>query len=220
MNHSKSMGFAVILACLLSSCEPAKSVNQVPSTGNSQLEYQAAEKMDKQEFWRVIDFAHQQAKGDEQLFENLLVKNLGQYSQEEIIEFECLLEQQLLAADDFKVMAAQKIIEGSVTDDSYLYFRCWLISQGKSVFEEAIHNPDSLASIDTKGTVAEFEPLLYVSTQAYKDKTAKREEDASFPRGVASTRGLNYDIATGTKGEDWTEEQLPTLLPNLWAKHN
>lgn len=214
------MSFAVILACLLSSCEPEKSVNQLPLTGNSQPEYQVTGKMDKQQFWRVIDFAHQQAKGDERLFENLLIKSLGQYSPEEIIEFECLLEQQLLAADDFKVMAAQKIIEGSVTDDSYLYFRCWLISQGKSVFEEALRNPDSLASIDTEGVVAEFEPLLYVATQAYKNKTGKQEEDESFPRGVASKRGLNYDSSTGTKGKDWTEEQLPTLLPKLWVKHN
>lgn len=214
------MSFAVILACLLSSCEPAKSVEQTPSTSDSQLKYQAAEKMDKQEFWRVIDFAHQRAKGDEQLFENLLIKSLGQYSPEGIIEFECLLEQQLLAADDFKVMAAQKIIEGSVTDDSYLYFRCWLISQGKNVFEEAIRNPDSLSDIDTEGIVAEFEPLLYVATQAYKNNTGKKEEDESFPRGIASKRRLNYDSATGTKGQDWTEEQLPTLLPKLWAKHN
>nr|GFD59703.1 hypothetical protein [Tanacetum cinerariifolium] len=62
---------AVILVCLLSSCEPAKSVNQLPSTGNGELAYHAAGKMGKQEFWRVIDFAQQQAKGDEQLFENL-----------------------------------------------------------------------------------------------------------------------------------------------------
>ena len=117
-------------------------------------------------------------------------------------------------------MAAQKIIEGSVTDDSYLYFRCWLISQGKSVFEEVLRNPDSLASIDTEATIAEFEPLLYVATQAYKNKTGKQQEDESFPRGVASARGLNYDSATGTKGDDWTEEQLPTLLPKLWAEHN
>jgi len=209
-----------MLACLLSSCEPAKSVKQTSSTSSSSLEYQAATKMDKQEFWRLIDFAHQQANGDEQLFENLLGKSLGQYPPEEIIEFECLLEQQILAANDFKVMAAQKIIEGSVTDDSYLYFRCWLISQGKNVFEEAIRNPDSLSNIDTEGTVAEFEPLLYVATQAYRNKTGKKEEDESFPRGVASKRGLNYDSAIETKGQDWTEEQLPTLLPKLWAKYN
>ncbi|MBJ6145899.1 DUF4240 domain-containing protein [Hymenobacter sp. BT559] len=192
----------------------------MPSIDGSQLEYHAIGKMNKEEFWRVIDFAHQQAKGNEQVFESLLIKNLGQYSPEGIVEFECLLEQQLLDADDFKIMAAQKIIEGSVTDDSYLYFRCWLISQGKSVFEEVLRNPDSLASIDTEGAIAEFEPLLYVATQAYENKTGKKEEDASFPRSVASARGLNYDSAAGTKGEDWTEEQLPTLLPKLWAKHN
>jgi len=220
MSHLKPIVFAVAIASYAGSCRQANSVNQWRSAGISQLEYQVTEKMSKQELWRVIDFAHKQAKGDEQVYENLLVKSLEQYSSEEIIEFECLLEQQLLAADDFKIMAAQKIIEGSVTDDSYLYFRCWLISQGKSVFEEALRDPDSLAGIDTEGIVAEFEPLLYVATQAYKYKTGKQEEDKSFPRGVASARGLNYDSTTGTKRENWTEEQVPTLLPKLWAKHN
>lgn len=214
------MRFTAVLACLLSSCEPTQPVNQLPLTGISQAEYQITDKMNMQEFWRVIDFARQQTRGDDQLYENLLIKTLERYSLTEIIEFECLLEQHLLAADDFKIMAAQKIIEGSVTDDSYLYFRCWLISQGKSVFEEALRNPDSLASIDTERAIAGFEPLLYVATQAYQNKIGKKEEDESFPRAVASARGLNYDSATGTKGEDWTEEQLPTLLPKLYSKHN
>lgn len=222
MSYSRLInGFCLVaIACLISNCDQAKPTSQLPLPGVNQLKYRVSRKMDKQEFWRVIDFAHQQARGHEQVYEALLIKTLGQYSPEEIIEFECILEQQLLAVDDFKVMAAQKIIEGSVTDDSYLYFRSWLISQGKSVFEEVLRNPDSLAGIDTEATIAEFEPLLYVATQAYKNKTGKQEEDESFPRGVASARGLNYDSATGTKGKDWTEEQLPTLLPKLWAEHN
>lgn len=208
------------MACAISSCGQETSVNKLPSGSSIPPKYRVAGKMNKQEFWRIIDFARQQAKGDEQVHESLLVKNLRQYSPEAIIEFECILEQQLLAADDFKVMAAQKIIEGSVTDDSYLYFRCWLVSQGQSIFEETLRNPDFLATIDTEATVAEFEPMLYIATQAYKDRTGKREEDEHFPRGVASARGLNYDSATGTKGDDWTEEQLPILLPKLWAKYN
>ena len=50
--------------------------------------------------------------------EKLLINNLEKYETAQIIEFECLLRQQILAADDFKIMAAQKIIEGSVSDDS------------------------------------------------------------------------------------------------------
>ena len=150
----------------------------------------------------------------------LLTKDLEQYEPAQIIEFECLLRQRILAADDFKVMAAQKIIQGSVSDDSYLYFRCWLIGKGEHAFTKALHNHDSLADIDTQGEYPDFESLLYVATQAYHHKTGKQEEDESFPRDMAIERGLTYDFETETKGEDWTEEQLPTLLPNLWAKHD
>ncbi|MVN76337.1 DUF4240 domain-containing protein [Hymenobacter sp. HMF4947] len=149
-----------------------------------------------------------------------MIKSLERYEPAQIIEFECLLRQQILAADDFKIIAAQKIIRGSVSDDSYLYFRCWLIGQGEETFTKAVYNPDSLADIDTEEVYPDFESLLYVATQAYHHKTGKKEEDETFPRAIAIERGLDYDGATETKGEDWEEEQLPTLLPKLWAKHN
>jgi hypothetical protein len=117
-------------------------------------------------------------------------------------------------------MAAEKIIDGSVTDDSYIYFRCWLVAQGEKVFTEAVRNPDSLADVPAVDMFVEFEPLLYVATEAYKIRTGMKEEDASFPRDKASERGLNYDSGSETKGTDWTPEQLPTLLPKLWNKFN
>ena len=174
--------------------------------------------MDKSEFWRIIDFARLHAQEDSQRQELLLVKGLEQYSAENIIEFECLLRQTIIDADDFKVMAAEKIMEGSVSDDSYVYFRCWLIGQGEQVFTEALRNPDSLVTVVTAETTTDFEALLYVTTQAYQHKTGKGEEDDSFPRNIAAKRGLDYDFGSQTKGQDWTPEQLPTLLPRLWEK--
>lgn len=176
--------------------------------------------MDKQEFWHIINFSKQNAADDNEIQEALLIKTLAQYAPNDIVEFECLLRQCLEEADDFTVMAAEKIIEGSVTDDSYIYFRCWLVAQGEEVFTEAVRNPDELSQVEADGLATDFEPLLYVSTAAYKIKTGQQEEDESFPRGRASERGLSYDFGSHTKGKDWTPEQLPTLLPKLWAKYN
>ena len=181
-------------------------------------QFKANNKIDKPEFWRIIDFSKQYAAGNSDAQETLLVKILAQYSPGEIIEFECVLRQCLEEADDFNVMAAAKIIEGSVTDDSYIYFRCWLIAQGEKVFSEAVRTPDSLAAVATDDTQTDFEQLLYVATDAYKISTGKQKEDDNFPRNVAAERGLSYDFGSETKGRDWTPEQLPTLLPKLWAK--
>ena len=206
------------LALLLSGEQGTTSDTKLVSKNTAP--YKANATMKLQEFWRVIDYAKQQADGDEGAQEKLLVETLAQYSPDEIIEFECLLRQCLEEADDFGVMAAEKIIDGSVTDDSYIYFRCWLVAQGKKVFTEVVHNPDSLADVPSVGAFVEFEPLLYVATEAYKIRTGKQEEDASFPRDKATERGLSYDSGSETKGADWTPEQLPALLPKLWAKYN
>ena len=168
--------------------------------------------------WHIIDAAHQQAEGDVQQQEALLIEQLASYSPANIIDFERILRRYILDADSFKLIAAQKIIQGHVTDDPYLYFRCWLIGQGSEVFFEALRNPDSLAELVVDEYEIDFEALLLVATEAFQQKTGLEEEDEGFPREIAFEEGLDYDGPTETKGENWTEEQLPMLLPKLWAK--
>lgn len=173
--------------------------------------------MDKKEFWQLIDSANKASNGDQALQEKALVSSLAQYDPEQIIEFESILREYLIEADDFGIMAAQKILDGYVSDDTYLYFRCWLVGQGEKVFSAAIDKPDSLAAV-LDAPYQDFEELLYVATTAFRTRTGKQEEDDTFPREVASARGLDYDSGSVTKGEDWTESQLPKMLPKLWKK--
>lgn len=175
--------------------------------------------MDKKEFWQLLEAAKDKAKGSQTLQEQTLIASLAQHSPEQIIEFECILRECLIEADHFNIMAAQKILNGYVTDDSYLYFRCWLIGQGEKVFLEALRDADTLAKV-AEEPYSEFEALLYVATKAYEKHTGKKEEDNedSFPREVARTRGLDYDSSSETKGDDWAENQLPKMLPKLWKK--
>ncbi|MDF7812841.1 DUF4240 domain-containing protein [Hymenobacter sp. YC55] len=178
--------------------------------------------MDNNEFWWLIDKAKEKSKGNRTLQEQLLISSLTECLLDEIVEFECILREYLIEADDFKIIAAQKIIDGYVIDDPYLYFRCWLIGQGREVFMSALHDPDTLADVMDE-PYQDFEELLYVATAAYEQRTGKKENDDKedvFPRGVASARGLDYDFGSFTKGDDWTEEQLPTMFPRLWAKFN
>lgn len=183
--------------------------------------YSKGDTMDQIEFWRIIEYSktHSNHSYDKQV--ELLLNVLFEYAPDQIIEFEKILRHFVIEADDFKVMAAEKIIEGWVSDDSYLYFRCWLISQGQETFEETLKSPEYLADIVYKGINTQFEDLLYVTTRAFIQKTGKTNEDETFPRSVAYKNGLDYDYgAPPTKGTDWVTEQLPTLYPKLWAKFN
>lgn len=176
--------------------------------------------MDKKEFWQLIEAAKETSKGNQLQQEQTLINSLAQLEPEQIIEFECILREYLMEADHFNVMAAQKILNGYVTDDSYLYFRCWLVGQGEAIFTNALRNPDTLATIVQEPYI-DFEELLYVATMAFEKCTGTKEEDAQegvFPRDVAHSRGLDYDSGSETKGEDWTENQLPKMLPKLWKK--
>jgi hypothetical protein len=171
-----------------------------------------------EKFWSLIDDAVRVSRGVDALKESFLVVELKKLSLSEIIDFEIVFRKLVIDADTYKVMAALKIIEGFVSDDSYLYFRCWLIGQGKATYTETLRNPDYLASIVPIGELCFWEGLMYVATIAYSNKTGK-EEDENFPREIALGLDLDYDNgAPPTKGTDWKEDQLPNILPKLWAK--
>lgn len=168
-------------------------------------------------FWEIIDSSKSRADGNLDAQAEIIKQRLVELSIEDIVQFEVILRQLIINADDFKIIAGQKIIDGGVTDDSYLYFRCWLIGQGFDVYTNALLNPDTLDLVVDKTTNIDFEDLLYVADQAYEIKTGNIEEEESSPRNVAYDMGIDYD-SSETKGKDWTEEDLPTMLPKLWAK--
>lgn len=213
-----------IIGLILISCSNEKTNAQNQSQPAFNLEKKTSNSLmdtiNTEQFWSLIDKAVEISHGDNELKERFLTNELTKLSLEEIKNFEVAFRKSVINADDFKVMAAEKIIEGYVSDDSYLYFRCWLIGQGKKVFEETLKNPDFLAKVVEKGESTDFESLMYVATAAYSRKTGK-EEDESFPRDTAIELGLDYDFgAPPTKGTDWTDDELPKLLPELWAKFN
>lgn len=176
--------------------------------------------MDKAEFWQLLEAAKTAAHGDQTMQEQVLISSLAKREPAQIVEFECLLREYLLEADHFNIMAAQKILDGYVSDDPYLYFRCWLIGQGEQVFTEALRDADTLAAV-IDAPYQDFEELLYVATTAFEQRTGIQEDESgTFPRDIARARGLGYDSGSETKGNDWTENQLPKMLPKLWKKFN
>lgn len=207
----------LILVSVNLSCMP---VNDTVSFKPA-VDFVAADKLDEREFWKIIDYSHNAAKGDLDLQNEIIIKRLSAYKPAEIINFEIILSKKIIESNTFKILAANKIMDNWVSDDGFLYYRLWLISLGETTFKQALKNPDYLASVVGRSVLPEFEPLLYVSTQAYKNKTGKQTEDDSFPRGVAFAQGLNYDFG-GPKitGENWKDKELPKLYPKLWEKFN
>ncbi|MFB9555782.1 DUF4240 domain-containing protein [Streptomyces roseoviridis] len=77
--------------------------------------------------------------------------------------------------------AAERILGGWCSDDSFHYFRLWLVALGREVFEEALMRPDSLAGVPEVRRLAgrsrsswceteewpDWEDLDYVAVEAY-----------------------------------------------------
>jgi hypothetical protein len=102
--------------------------------------------------------------------------------------------------------AAAYIINGGCSDDGFRYFRDWLISEGRSVFERALKDPGSLADLPHVDP-ADLELFGYVALELFEKKGAG-ELDRDF-----STEGAE------PAGEPWEEATVGALFPKLSAKY-
>lgn len=174
--------------------------------------------MERKTFWEIIEKSLLVASEQQ---ENEIQKLLLAFSLDDIVQFEIILRELINELDDYKVMGILKIMDGYVSDDSYIYFRCWLIGSGKKIFDIALESPDDIAAFVDQSTFPDFESLLYVADEAYLQKSGVAEDDENLPRDVAYSKGLDYDHgAPPTKGTDWEEEDLPQLYPALWKIYN
>lgn len=114
-------------------------------------------------------------------------------------------------------MDVAKIVNDYVRDDSFLYFRCRLIAEGKDIFNKSITNPDSIAERTIEELEFGGEDMLYVSDNAFIIKFGKNSTK-ELPRDVACDF-LDYNFGYDIKGEDWIEEELPSKYPKLWGNY-
>jgi hypothetical protein len=165
--------------------------------------------MDQEGFWQLIDDARAESDGnmDEQLA--ALVSKLSAETPDEIVAFQRMLDEHMALSYRWDLWAAGYIINGGCSDDGFDYFRAWLIMQGKSVFFDALNDPDTL--VDVAGPdVAEFEPLLSAAWNAYEQRTG-----AEIPLDILPPQepvGARWD------DDDDLERMYPRLCAKFWTK--
>src|SRR5690606_24866072 len=93
--------------------------------------------------------------------------------------------------------AAWVLLDGA-SDDAFDFFRCWLIGQGREVFEGALHDPDALADLlddDFDEEVdGDGEELGYAADEAYEQLTGTIAPDLGLPPGPAEPEGTPLDF--------------------------
>jgi hypothetical protein len=175
--------------------------------------------VEEKEFWRLIEKSRAHDEQTEWLTDVLVQKGL-----EEVIEFEFLFQKLMNASYQSRLWGAAYVLMGGCSDDTFDYFRGWLIGQGEEIFNKAMQNPEILAeyidedNLDEEG-YPQNEEMLTVGLDAYTlIKTGDTEWDEIIDNELLEAlekKGLQPvpDIEF-----DWEEDDLEDLFPILWER--
>ena len=161
--------------------------------------------MSEQACWTVIERARQENTEPEEIVEEVLAI-LRKSSPEQIEAFEQGLSALMVRSYTWALWGAAYLINGGCSDDGFDYFRGWLLTQGREVYEAALANPDSLAAVTDEDDL-ECEEMLYVAGHAYEEVTGEELEGTMMDY---SDLGEGWDFDDG--------EQMQRRYPKLWAR--
>lgn len=162
--------------------------------------------MDKDTFWKIIDDARNSCidPNDQTAMLNATIKGLLNYPSDEIAAWRRIQYFYHKIAYRRDLWAACTATRSHDTDDGFIDFRSWLISQGHEVYLRALHDPDSLADLDFPAGAADFESFDYVANRAYSLKAALESQDL---------KSILYDCCV------WSAENAGRIYRGLEAHH-
>ncbi|MER6472181.1 DUF4240 domain-containing protein [Streptomyces collinus] len=169
--------------------------------------------MDETEFWELIDATREAAEGDPEEQADLLLDRLLQLDPDMVLDFARHFEARYNRAYRWDLWGAAWVLLDGASDDAFDYFRCWLIGQGREVFEGALHAPDTLADLlgDFDEEIdGDGEELGYAADEAYEQLTGTVAPDLGIEPAPAEPEGTPVDFER--------EAVLAELYPKLWDR--
>src|SRR5262245_43584872 len=178
-------------------------------------EAMTAPPMAADKFWQIIERAAK-ADHDPDAHMEALRSELRELSFDEIISFEVAFRRYLNEAYTWDLCGAACVVHGGCTDDGFEYFRRWLVSRGRQVYEAALADPDNLAEMDVRPGhygVWEFELIYYVAREVFKEKGGEGDvRDHSEPEA-----GMDGSELSGEPFEA-DELHLARRYPRLYRR--
>ncbi|MFD0279958.1 DUF4240 domain-containing protein [Kitasatospora sp. NPDC127111] len=169
--------------------------------------------MDETDFWQIIDDTREAAEGDPDEQAERLVERLVQLTPDDVIDFARLFEARFQRAYRTDLWAAAHLLLDGASEDTFDYFRCWLIGQGRDVFEGGLHEPDDLADLlpeFDEEEDGEAEDLGYAADEAYEQLTGLPLPEVG-ERQPAAPYGPPFDF------DD--PETMAKRFPKLWERY-
>ncbi|MER5577009.1 DUF4240 domain-containing protein [Streptomyces massasporeus] len=169
--------------------------------------------MDETEFWELVDDAREASEGDPEEQADLLVDRLAQLDPDSVLDFARHFESRYNRAYRWDLWGAAWVLLDGASDDAFDFFRCWLIGQGREVFEGAVHDPDALADLlgDFDEEIdGDGEELGYAADEAYEQLTGAVAPDLEIAPAPPEPEGTPLDFEN--------EGLLAERYPRLWER--
>ena len=155
--------------------------------------------MEASVFWSLIDRARPAAAEDSPVRPSASPEGLRAVleplSNEEIAGFGHFFSTQLIRLNHWKLWGAGYIIAGGMSDDSFHYFRSWLIGKGAAAVEQALSDPDGLGPYIDDPEV-ENESLEYVALEILEGRGVEedpRDDVDESPDGEPQGEAFDED---------------------------
>ncbi|MBP0460543.1 DUF4240 domain-containing protein [Streptomyces montanisoli] len=169
--------------------------------------------MDETDFWEIVDSTREAADGDPEAHADLMVERLVRLDPDAVLDFARHFESRYNRAYRWDLWGAAAVLLDGASDDAFDFFRCWLIGQGREVFEGALQDPDGLADLldDFDEEVdGDGEDLGYAADEAYEQLTGSVAPDLGIPAPPREPEGTAFDI------DD--PGVLEARFPRLWEQ--
>ena len=178
-----------------------------------------AEMMDEEQFWAIVQTAVDEAGDDEDEYLEVVKRELSKLSLKEMIGFRLRTDKLLYDSYTSEMWCAGYLMNGGCSDDGFVYFRLWVISRGRKVYEAAMANPDNLIDYiddDAEMDFFEFESFWYVALEAFEEAVDAELYDYIDDDNFKTCEG-NYPNFEFNWEED-EPESMQKLCPRLFEK--
>jgi hypothetical protein len=149
------------------SSTPPAVVEQTPSTRAAQ----PAQPAQDAAFWRLIEQTRSAAGDDTSRQSELLKDRLTRLRPAAILEFARTRHRLDQQAYTWSLWGAAAVIDDGCSQDCFRDFRAYVISLGRNAYEDALRNPDSLASVAQNAETGNWEDADNVAPDAYSSVT-------------------------------------------------
>jgi hypothetical protein len=185
--------------------------------------------MSDNQFWALIETAQVKSRlgesnSDQEAQLKHLQRQLESLEPADLLEFQRTFNRLHQTSYRADLWGAAFLMNGGASDDGFDYFRGWLISQGRKVFEAALENPDSLAENVEDGDEADFgfenEDMLNIAMRAWMNKTGLESDVFYAQLGTSPKQNVEFgDFDAWSDGAgDADATKCAAIYPQLWER--